>query len=155
MKRWPDLPPLPVLLLDRADEMEALAKSLPEFVAKVYQHAESLLGAEGASDLFKKTIPKRDRGEHGPWQNLLSNRDAFLLREYDRASRRLTPPEIKRVARILGDLFDGAAPGKLGANAAAITHRIRELVRERKIRRAQQSSKASHTLLSGIPTGGN
>jgi hypothetical protein len=156
---WPKLPPLDqggTILSGVSDEADALAKSLPEFLVKVYRYAKALVGEDEANKLFLDTVPKKTVGEHGPWQNLMPNRDAFLLREYDLWSKGLTAREIGRLPRILGDLFHRAAPRKLGATADAITHRIRELVRERKIRRAQQQpSKAARTLLSRPTAGGN
>jgi hypothetical protein len=145
---WPELPPLDVpgsgpLGLGLSDEWDALVETGPEFLAKVRRHFNDLYCEDEATRLFLETTPKKKRGEHGRWQNLLRSRDVFLLREYDQARRGLPPKSVKKLPRMFGVIFDRAAPGKLGATATAIEHHIRELVRERAAKRAQERARGT------------
>jgi hypothetical protein len=143
---WPDLPPFSAIL----SGLNGLDESLPEFLSKVYRHVEALRGRDDAKKLWAEIPPKKKRGKHGKRKkNLMPDRDSFLLREYDRASRRLTPREVGRLPRILGQLYHKAAPGRLGPTAETITRRLRELIRKRKKGRGRAAARSGGTVLSG------
>ena len=132
---WPKLPPLRPLL-GRGEEEAALAKSLPEFLAKVYRHARDLYGEDEAKELWK-AAPKKKRGKQKKYLNV--SRDAYLLHEYNSACKTckgLPPKSIKKLPRILGDILYNVEPGRYGSSAETITRHIRRLRDQQEKRRA-------------------
>lgn len=144
-QRWPELPSPD--LFGASSEWDTLADTLPGFVRKVYREAVALLGEDEAKALFAKTVSK-GRGKRGRGKNLAPNRDAFLLREYDRlcwlVRRGAGPIEESRLLRTLARSLHKGCPGQYGATAQAIEWRLRALLRER---RKQRSANQRTTLV--------